>query len=952
MFLGHLLKSAKKNHKRIPVKGISFDSRKIKKGDIFFAIKGKKNSGINFINNNLIKKASAIVCEKKFNNYKNLKIPVILAKDVRQCLSEACSNFFTKKPKKLIAVTGTNGKSSVANFFYQILDFNKIPVASIGTLGIHCKNYRKKTNLTSLDPLEIHKNLDLLSRRKINHVILEASSHGLDQKRLDYLNIDTGIFTNLSHDHLDYHKNMKSYFNAKIYLFSNLLKEKSKVITDEDIKEFKIINKVLERRRLKKITIGSASGNIRVLGVRYKGDKQVVRVSVNYKNYTLTVPLIGFFQVKNLLMAILSASLYGINKNKIFNQIKKIKPVPGRLESIGNLKNNSYIILDFAHTPDALEKSLIAITKQFKKKIILVMGCGGDRDKKKRIIMGKIAKKYCNKVFVTDDNPRNENPEKIRKTIMKGCKGIAINIGNRKKAIGTAINKLKSNEILLVAGKGHEDTQDYGKKIINFSDKKVIKEMIKKRKKILLKKRDYWSEFIAEKTFNKNRLKKINYKGVSINTKTLKKNDLFFAVQGKNNDGHKFIKEAISKGATRCVISKNIKLLSRNKTIKVNNTLSTLNDLARVTRNNTIAQIIGITGSVGKTTLKNLISFALKNYGSIYQSPYSYNNKYGVPLSIANLKQNTDFGIFEIGMDKKGEIQNLSKLVKPNLAIITNISEAHLKNFNNVKDIAKAKAEIINNITEGGSIILNKDGKFYDFLSNQAQNKKINVISFSAKKKADISLIKIIKLKNNYRIKVLVNSKIFYFNIKNSTKSFINNVLACISTLHVLDLDLRRIERKLIHFITPEGRGDVRIVKKFNKRFKFIDESYNANPLSMKSAINNMSYYKRKGNSQKLVLLGDMLELGQNSEKLHRDLSRFLNKSDIDKVYVCGKHIKKTYDFLHTNKKGKIFNNLNEAYNQFSKILHNNDILMVKGSNATGLNKFSKNIKRGQLSVI
>ena len=944
MLLGKLLKSVSKNYRKIPVGGISFDSRKGKKRDIFFAIKGNQTSGIKFINDALSKGASAIISSKKVK-YKNRQIPLILVKNVRKSLSEACSNFYKKKPTNIVAVTGTNGKSSVADFFYQILSLNKISVASIGTLGVFSKNYNKKTNLTSMDSLSLHKNLQILARNKVNYVILEASSHGLQQKRLNNLNINTGIFTNLSHDHLDYHKSMKSYFNSKMYLFKNLLKKNSKIITDEENKEFKIIKNIANKRKIKKITIGSTSGNIIILHTKYKKNKQIVKISINSKIFLLDIPLIGYFQVKNLLMAALAASCCGLNQNKIFSQIHKIRPVPGRLERVASLNNNSNIIVDFAHTPDALEQSLIALKKQFKKEIILVFGCGGERDKKKRLIMGKIAKKYCRKIFVTDDNPRNEDPKKIRNIIMKTCKKIAVNIGSRKKAIKTAINELESNEILLVAGKGHEETQDYGNKIINFSDKNVIKEIIKKRK--LFSKKHCWTEEIARKVFKNSNLKNANYDGVSINTKTIKKNNLFFAIRGKNTDGHKFAKEAIEKGAIKSVISKKINQLSNNKIIKVKSTFSSLNNLAKVTRNNSCAQIIGITGSVGKTTLKNLISFALTNYGKVYHSPHSYNNKFGVPLSLSNLKSNTEYGIFEIGMSKKGEIDNLSKIVKPEIAIITNISEAHFENFNTLKDIAKAKAEIIDNILENGNIILNKDDKFFTFLSDKARKKGINVISFSSKQKADIFLLNIRKIRNHYRLKIAIKNKIFYFDSIYSTNNFINNILACISALSVLNLDLNNVKKKFMNFVIPNGRGDIKIVKKFKKRFKFIDESYNANPLSMTSAIKNMNYYERKNNVQKLVLLGDMLELGKKSKKLHRALSTTINKSDIDKVFVYGKHIRETFKFLSTNKKGKVFNNLKEAYDHFSEILHNNDLLMVKGSNATGLNQFSQNIKKG-----
>ena len=921
MLLGNLVKSIDKKYHKISISGISFDSRKVKKRNIFFAINGQKTSGNKFIGEAILKGAAAIISDKKIKP-NNFKIPIMQVDDCRKVLSEASSKFYKKKPNNIIAVTGTNGKSSVADFFYQILKLNKIEVASIGTLGVISRKYKKITNLTSVDPLYLHKTLKLLAKNGVNNVIIEASSHGLKQKRLDNLNFKIGIFTNLSRDHLDYHKNMNSYFNAKMHLLKNLLNSKSKIITDEDNKQFNFIKNNINK---KLITIGSKSGTIKILDNHYNENKQIIKIFMNSKIYNLEIPLIGYFQIKNLLMAILAAINSGLSKNKIFNKIHKIKSVPGRLEHVLTLKNNSYIIIDFAHTPDALEQSLVSLKKQFKKDIILVFGCGGDRDKKKRFLMGKVAKKYCRKVFVTDDNPRSENPKKIREAIIKGCKEKAVNISNRKKAIKNAINDLRENEILLVSGKGHETTQIYGKRIINFSDKQVIKNLAKNKH---------------------NNFNNIKYRNVSINSKNIKKNDIFFAIKGKKNDGHNFVKEVIKKGAIKCVVNKKLKKIPNNKIIVVKDSFNSLNNLAKINRENTKAQIIGITGSSGKTTLKNLIGFTLNKFGKTHLSPHSYNNKFGVPLSIANIKKDTKYGIFEIGMDKKGEINELSKIVKPKVAVITNIAGAHFKNFKTLKDIAKAKAEIINNILNDGTLVLNKADKFFSFLSGLAKKKGINVISFSNKKKADIFLSKIIKTKKFYRLKIKVKKNFFFFNIKYINNNVLNNILANVAVMNILNLDLKTAEKYFINFKTPEGRGDINVIKKFKKKFIFIDESYNANPLSMHLAIRNIHNYKIKGDSKKLVFLGDMLELGKKSKKFHKELSTVINKSDIDKVYVYGKYIKKTFSFLRKNKKGKMFDNLKDAYNYFRKIINNNDLLMVKGSNATGLNKFSKILKK------
>jgi len=948
MYLEKIIKPLNKKYKKIPVNGISFDSRNLKKGNIFFAIQGNKTSGLKYIDSAITKGASAIVSNNKIN-HKDTKIPFIIVKDVRKKLSEASSNLYKKKPKNIIAVTGTNGKSSVANFFYQILSFSKMSAASIGTLGIQSKKYNKKMNLTSIDSPSLHKNLQILSDKKINYVILEASSHGLEQKRLDSLNIKTAIFTNLSHDHLDYHKNMKSYFKAKQHLFINLIKKKSTVVTDEENKEFKKIKSIIKKRNLKKLTIGKKSGNIKIINCQYNGKEQIIELLINLKIIKLRVSLIGFFQIKNLLMAALAANSCGIKLTTIFKKIHKIKSVPGRLECVATLNNNSNIILDFAHSPDALEQSLIAIQTQFNKKIVIVFGCGGERDKKKRIKMGQIAKKYCRKIFITDDNPRNENPKKIRNEIIKGCGNLASNIGNRKKAIASAIKELKANELLLVAGKGHETTQDYGSRIFHFSDRQQIKNVIKKKKLIFNK--NYIPHKILKNTFN-HTIKNINYEGASINTKSIKKNNIFFAIKGKNNDGHNFVKEAIRKGAIKAVVNRNIKGVSNNKIIKVKNTFSSLNSFAFNTRKYSSSTIIGVTGSVGKTTVKNLLNHILIFFGKVHCSPHSYNNKFGVPISISNLKNSTKYGIFEIGMDKKGEIKNLSSLVKPQIGIITNISEAHLKNFRSIKDIAKAKSEIIENISENGSLVLNKDSIFFDFLSRKAKKRGINVISFGVKNKSDIFLLSKKRVKNLLKIKVKVKNENFYFNIKNFNNSFIKNILICIATAHILNLNLNKIKNSFSYFKIPEGRGDIKLVTKFNKKFKLIDESYNANPLSMKSAINNMSNYYTKKKEKKVAFLGDMLELGIRSKKLHRELAPLINKSNINKVFIYGKHIKETFYLLSKNKKGKIFKNLEEAYVHFRKIIRNNDLLMVKGSNATGLNHFVKNIKKGKNSAI
>ena len=288
----------------------------------------------------------------------------------------------------------------------------------------------------------------------------------------------------MSRDHLDYHKSYKDYLNSKLYLFKKLLKKNSNVIIDSDISQHKIIKKITRKKKLKISTVGSTKSFLELIKHEYKEDKQIFEIKHNSKIYLLSVNLIGKVQIKNILMAMIAAEKSGLKFDKIVKSINKIKNVNGRLEKIGKLKNNSAVILDYAHTPDALKMSLQNIKDQFSnRKISIIFGCGGDRDKAKRLQMGRIANKFCHKIYLTDDNPRFENPKKIRTTIKKSIeKNKLSEIPNREKAIFVAIENLNSDEILLVAGKGHENDQDYGSYIRKFSDKKIILKYIKKKK--------------------------------------------------------------------------------------------------------------------------------------------------------------------------------------------------------------------------------------------------------------------------------------------------------------------------------------------------------------------------------------------------------------------------------------------------------------------------------------
>jgi murE/murF fusion protein len=945
MLLKKIIKNLPTGIQKINIKEMSLTSRQIKKNYLFFAIKGKKNNGENYIDHAIRRGASIVVCDISCK-IKNKNIPIIKVKNIKKTITNACKAFYQAKPKNIIAVTGTNGKSSVADFYHQILLAKKIPVASLGTLGIKTNHKLKKTNLTTLDIVSLHRELVKIKKLGIDNVILEASSHGLEQGRLNGLNFKTAIFTNLSQDHLDYHKSMKNYLNSKLILFSKLLKKKKYIITDNEIPEFLKLQSIAKINNLNLLTIGKKNSIIQFISVKPNGNYQNVIFKYNKKNYIVKIPLIGLFQIKNLFMSILAIKISGFNIEKILHIVKNIEEVNGRLQKVNTTSNQTKIFIDYAHTPDALDTVLRTLKDHYRIKPDIVFGCGGERDKHKRPKMANICEKSAGEIYVTDDNPRNENPKLIRKMIISGFRQ-KLNIHeipSRDKAIKTAIMRSKPNSIILVAGKGHETTQTYGDKIINISDRDIIKNINKNKIKFKIK--NYNSIFNAEIVKELLKKNKLKFEGVSINSKEIKKGNLFVAIKGKNHDGHVFVQEALKNKANFCVVQRNINKLNKKKLIKFPNTINFLNKLAVLKRNHINLKVIAITGSSGKTTLKTLIGKTLKEYGKTYFSKKSYNNHIGVPLSLCNLESDHKYGVFEIGMSNKGEIRNLSSLVKPDIAIITNIGEAHIENFNNLNEIAKAKSEIIENINRGGYLILNRDDKYFSYISNLAKKKNINVLCFGLSNKAHAKLIKKRRYKNYDDLHIRILDKNIHLKIKNINSLIISNILCTLLTLHVLDLDLSKTINFSDYFQPVEGRGKIHHISRYKKKFQLIDESYNANPSSVKNAINNFSNIERK-NEKKFLLLGDMLELGKKSDSYHKNLAHFINNSDIDKLFVYGENAFKIYQKTYKAKQGNILQNLNDFDEIFSDIINKDDYLMIKGSNATGLNKLSKKIISG-----
>jgi UDP-N-acetylmuramoyl-L-alanyl-D-glutamate--2,6-diaminopimelate ligase len=455
----------------LDIAGITADSRTVKHGDLFVAISGEKADGLRFIPQAIASGAAAVMAERKPDGLPD-DVAFIKVANARRALALAAAKFFPRQPEVIAAVTGTSGKTSVAAFTRQIWTALGHAAASIGTIGIVSPKGEAYGALTTPDPVALHKILDQLAAEGTTHLAIEASSHGLDQHRLDGVRVSAGAFTNLSRDHLDYHPSIEAYLAAKLRLFEALVVDGGIAVIDVDHEHGAAVVAAAKARGLKLMTVGRKGDGIRLFATKIDGFAQNLMLQHDDTRYELRLPLVGGFQVENALVAAGLAIASGSEPKKVFAALEKLQGAKGRLELVGNAKA-APIFVDYAHKPDALAKALEALRPYVKGRLVVLFGAGGDRDPGKRPIMGAIAAEKADRVIVTDDNPRSENPAAIRAAILAAAPG-AIEIGDRGEAIRTAIADLRAGDVLLIAGKGHESGQIVGDRVLPFSDHEAV----------------------------------------------------------------------------------------------------------------------------------------------------------------------------------------------------------------------------------------------------------------------------------------------------------------------------------------------------------------------------------------------------------------------------------------------------------------------------------------------
>ncbi|THB79639.1 MAG: UDP-N-acetylmuramoyl-L-alanyl-D-glutamate--2,6-diaminopimelate ligase [Desulfobulbaceae bacterium] len=972
------------------ITSITADSRKVTAGSIFVAVRGLKSDGHRFIEQAVKAGAVVVVAEQgNFSADKSLtgQAVVVTVEDTELILAYLAANYYQHPAKQLFisGVTGTNGKTTVTYLIERVLKELEIPVGVIGTIEYRFPDPAGELIIipapfTTPDPILLHAVLRRMVDNGVSHVIMEVSSHALEQKRLGPITFSQALFTNFSQDHLDYHHSMEDYFEAKCLLFREHSNGSTQAIIydpDHHDREKSLwaqrLVTLCKSLQLPVVTCGdSAQSQVRLN--RCTGDRHGIYLEFLDSSLThriLSSPLVGRFNVENLLLAYTALEQMRFDSDRVCSILSTAPGAPGRLDPVSfhQLSDNlpsTYV--DYAHTPDALEKVLQTLKKLPHRTLFCVFGCGGDRDRSKRPLMAEIAVSYSDVVIVTDDNPRTEDPDKIRQDIIEGvetermalqprtwlferageAKGV-VEIGDRARAIEDAVRAATSDDIVLIAGKGHEQYQIIGQEKSFFDDRLAAcqasigwdEQTISNALKL-----DYHAKPGAT-TFTE----------ISTDTREIKQSAVFVALKGDNFNGHDFINLALDKGAACLIVSERPREDVRGTPVlSVPDTLRALGDLARwrrsALRQMTNPVVVGITGSCGKTTVKEMTASIMEQQWPeridrpvhrVLKTQGNFNNLIGLPLTLLPASVTQRGVILEMGMNQFGEIERLTEIGDPDIACITNIASAHLEGLGNIEGVARAKGELFQGTGDRAIHVVNLDDSW---VVKQAKSYTNQTIRFGISDQAlaakpDVWATETSLDSNGmvrFRLHVGGQNQFVRLNSPGMHNCINGCAAAAIGVAAGIDIEtivegLQQFQpapNRMAQLMTPAG-------------LNLLNDTYNANPVSMSSAISTLAGLSAR---KRVAILGDMLELGETSNKLHHELGQIAAAAGLDLIAVTGnfsEHIRRgaldagmnEHQVISFNEKQRVVDWVKELVH--SGQLQSNDWILLKASRGLAL---------------
>lgn len=897
------------------------DSRQVVPGTLFIAVRGAQVDGHDFIGQAAAKGCLAVVAENLTKDQQTLKIPLFQVSDSHEALGNLAAAWNGNPAQKLhlIGVTGTNGKTTTSWLIERILQQAGVRVGVIGTV-----NYRYQDEdgnlvvlpapLTTPDPLQLQALLKEMANAGVSHVIIEVSSHALDQKRLAGITFDVALFTNLSRDHLDYHQDMEAYFFAKRQLFTEYLKSSGTavVVVDSATRSGGYGNRLVQELGKSVVTVG-VTEKCMIKGEQLQQDLSSISctLAIGKLRYPMVSQLTGYHNGLNMLAASGVAHALDIKAEDILQGLAAIKSVPGRLERVilpgSPAEDLSAVFVDYAHTPDGLENVLKTMKAITPGRLICVFGCGGDRDQGKRPLMGEVAGQLADVVIVSSDNPRSEDPMKIIAEVGRGVRrsgrkqisrqelffsdtpgGGYLVEADRTAAIHLACRLGQSGDVVIIAGKGHEQYQINGMKKIFFDDRLQAKNGLAQ-----------WtvSHLLAA---SGGRLIGMDTPemlvGISTDTRSLQTGDVYLALRGESFDGHDFVQAAVDKGAGALIVDQEPTGKVNIPIIVVADTLKALGDLANYRRRLLAEgiQVLALTGSSGKTTVKEMAATILEQFypssedtpQAVLKTQGNFNNLIGLPLSLLPLNAEHKVVVLEMGMNQVGEIERLTEIADPDIACINNIQAAHLEGLGSIEGVASAKEELFAGLRTDAVQVINFDDPQVIRVAKKYQGQKIGygVTAAGRRRKPVVKVTRIAGLgEHGSRFTLHIGDWKKRITLAAPGIHNVHNAAAATALCHAAGVDEKSIVAGLARYTAVDKRMQF---MKMPGGLRVLNDSYNANPASMAAALQTVATFGT--DCRRVAALGDMFELGDDAVEAHRKIGRMVADLGFNMLAVTG----------------------------------------------------------------
>ena len=888
---------------------VTVDSRKVGPGTVFVACPGAtktSRAGHEFIATAIERGAVAIVAETIPAGVP-LSIPVFLTRQPRTVaalLTEAVLGAPSHN-SRVIGVTGTNGKTTTTYLVARIARHSGIRSAVFGTLGIGDPDRPRATGFTTPEAEVASTALAELVATDTDVIAMEVSSHALATARVDGLTFAAAGFTNLSRDHLDFHGTLEAYFVAKARLFSELLPPSAPAVLPASDDEHGFHAR-LRALRKDAITWGLEEGaRLRLRDIRASSAGLEFTLVFDGQELATRSPLVGAFNLENILVAAGLCLGLGMGLAAVAAGLAVAGPPPGRMERVPGA--GPLVLVDYAHTPDALERALLAARAVAPARLFVVFGCGGDRDAGKRSLMGRVAADIADVVVLTDDNPRSEPSGAILDAIQAGVvgkrptgvegldKGTWTRVPNRRLAIRAAVRAAQEDDVVLIAGKGHEKEQIQGALKYPFDD---VVEASAARTGASRPAYVARTEAVAALATGGGRAQGAApdmFAGVSTDSRAIERGSLFIALKGENFDGHQFVETALADGAAAALVDENWAAgrVTDRPLFVVDDTLQGLQDLARAHLKVSPALRLCLTGSNGKTTTKELCAAALRacvGFDAVVATEGNLNNHIGVPLTALRVEPHHRVAVIEMGMNHLGEIAAYCEVAPPQVALITNIGTAHAGNVGGIEGVAQAKAEIFAELAPHDVAVVNADDPR---CVREAQAKaKCRHVSFGRAEWADIRLLSAIDDEDcGQRIELWHAGETVEVTLPLDGRHNAINAAGAVAAAVACGFDFAVAARGLANVRPAQGRLER---KRRRDGLLVLDDSYNANPDSMEAGLDALRTIA--GDRRRIACLGAMLELGSMTTEAHRHLGASAAQAGLALLFVCGEPGRATAD--------------------------------------------------------